>query len=259
MNEIDNWLSGDRNYYFGVALFAKHSKNKTLIATFQRGKAQFHQAKLAYELGKLRADVRPSQPVSPKSLTKNRSSIIGRADRKTEIPPVISALKKEISTLYSQIDMIHAALYECGTSNEEKMTAKRKRLLDKRKPLCERADMLYQIKEEYFRTTGAIQKELLDNITELMTAGVEQQPAIADSADKSKIAGMSDLELLKRRQTLRSSISKTQNMLQYQSIKKNDQPTPLPAGPKREQYQAKLASLKSEYNSIIKEIKRRTK
>ena len=259
MNEIDQWLSGNRDYATGVNLFAQYSRNRILIRTFQRGTAKYHQKKLEYELGKLRANDRPSQPVSPKSLTENRPSIIGRADRKTEIPPVISAIKKEISTLYSQIDMMHAELYECGTSNDEKTTAKRKRLLDKRKPLCERADMLYQIKEEYFRTTGAIQKELLDNITELMTAGVEQQPTIADSADKSKIAGMSDLELLKRRQTLRSSISKTQNMLQYQSIKKNDQPTPLPAGPKREQYQAKLASLKSEYNSIVKEIKRRTK
>lgn len=75
----------------------------------------------------------------------------------------------------------------------------------------------------------------------------------------SDTANMSDLALSKRRTQLRSSITKTRNMLQYQSIRKGDTPTPLPDGPKRDEYEQKLKALQKEYNAVVAELERRSK
>ena len=70
-------------------------------------------------------------------------------------------------------------------------------------------------------------------------------------------AGMSDIQLAKSRASLRSSITKTQNMLQYQSIRKASSPTPMPSGPKRDEYEKKLATLKALLKSVCDEMERR--
>lgn len=74
---------------------------------------------------------------------------------------------------------------------------------------------------------------------------------------RSDVSGLSDLDLTKRRSALRSSITKTQNMLQYQSIRKGDSPTPMPPGPKRDEYERKLSALKEELTAVCDELERR--
>lgn len=255
MTEIRQWLSGNKDYNIGVILFAKYTKNKFLARTFQRGSAKYLQAKLEYELGKINVQHAAAEK---EKIDKQEIKIVG-LQKKIEQPDIVIAAKKEIATMYSIIDKMHTELYELGNSNDEKVVSARKRILEKRKPICKRADILYRLKEEYFRTFGNEQKEVIGALKEFIVVEPKQHPALTPHIAKSKISGMNDIELLKRKQSLSSSISKAQNIIRYQSIRKADTPTPLPGGPKREKYERKLATLKAEYNQIIKEINLRNK
>ena len=83
--------------------------------------------------------------------------------------------------------------------------------------------------------------------------------APARTAPPVDVTSLSDLDLTKRRSQLSSTITKTRNMLQYQSIRKGDKPAPLPSGPKRDEYERKLAALQAEYNAVADELERRAK
>lgn len=98
----------------------------------------------------------------------------------------------------------------------------------------------------------------------MLAAPPEKQPTMVAPVETRhdtslQVVSKSDLDLSKRRSALRSSITKTQNMLQYQTIRKGDSPAPMPPGPKRDEYQKKLKTLKKEYNAIVKELERRSK
>jgi len=272
MNELQNWINNpDRDYAAGVALFAQHCKNKALVRYFQTGTARFRMAKLVYEMGKL------AKTAAAKSVSQPQRNVIapivethGRASlhhTQSVIPDFILAAKKEISTLYSVIDKKHRELYDLGTSNADDVVRKRKRILDDRKPAIERADRLYRLKEEWFALEDSPGRErVAKDIRELLAAPLKEQPTMAapvgtnnDSPQHPNVSGLSDLDLSKRRSALRSSITKTQNMLQYQTIRKGESPTPMPPGPKRDEYQKKLKTLQKEYNAVVAELERRSK
>lgn len=255
MEEIKQWLDSERNYDEGARIFAKYSKNKIMARTFLTRKEQYYGGKLAYEMSKLVKLPRPSQRVVQPIIMISPV----RADRKDYLPPVISAIKKEIASLYNLIDKMHGELYDLGTSNAADVVAARKRLLDKRKPACFSVDVLYHLKEEYFRTTGKEQQSVVAEMQKLITPEPSEHPLLTTRVSKAKRIDMSDLQLMKRKQAVASSITKTQNILQYQSVRKEDKETPLPEGPKREHYIKKLNDLKAEYDAIIKEIRLRTK
>ncbi|MBQ9509093.1 MAG: hypothetical protein IJR53_06725 [Bacteroidales bacterium] len=272
MNELQNWLNNpDRDYAAGVALFAQHCKNKALVRYFQTGTARFRMAKLVYEMGKLAktADKRANEQPSAARQTPLTSCITGdkKGRIKVSVPDFILAAKKEISTLYALIDKEHRELYDLGTSNADDVVRKRKKILDDRKPAIERADRLYQLKEEWFALEdGPGRERVAKDIREMLAAPTEKQPTMVAPVEthgrvslQTAVSGLSDLDLSKRRSALRSSITKTQNMLQYQTIRKGESPTPMPPGPKRDEYQKKLKTLQKEYNAVVAELERRSK
>lgn len=283
MNDLQQWLNDpDHDYYEGVALFALYSKNKALVRYFQTGTARFRMAKLVYEMGKLaKTACLAGSPTATNAfsvigsaqhsrlaskITANSSQVCRRAS-KVSIPDFILAAKKEISTLYSVIDKKHRELYDLGTSNEDTVVRKRKKILDDRKPAIERADLLYQLKEEWFALEdGPARNRVANDIREMLAAPPEKQPTMVTPVEthdrvslQTAVSGLSDLDLSKRRSALRSSITKTQNMLQYQTIRKGDSPAPMPPGPKRDEYQKKLKTLQKEYNAVVAELERRSK
>lgn len=276
MNELQNWINNpDRDYAAGVALFAQHCKNKALVRYFQTGTARFRMAKLVYEMGKLAKTAYLAGPPTATNafsvigsalhsrlaskITANTSQVCRRAS-KVSIPDFILAAKKEISTLYALIDKEHRELYDLGTSNADDVVRKRKKILDDRKPAIERADRLYQLKEEWFvLEDGPSRNRVANKIREMLAAPLEIENSELKVKNRQSVKGMTDMQLSKRRTQLRSSISKTQNMLQYQSIRKAAAPTPMPPGPKRDEYERKLKKLKAELTMVIAEIDRRTK
>lgn len=280
MNELQNWLdTPDRDYAEGVALFARYCKNKALVRYFQTGTARFRMGKLVYEMGKLAKTGVVMKTVSqPPVETRRVSSLQQRAPQQhratvspatagAQLPPFILAAKKEISSLYALIDKRHRELYDLGTSNADDVVRRRKRILDDRKPAIERADCLYQLKEEWFALEdGSARERVAKEIREMLAAPLNEQPTITGSSASSQmqtdqlrdaVASLTDLQLSKRRTQLRSSITKTQNMLQYQTIRKGNTPAPMPPGPKRDEYQKKLKALKTEFKAVTDELARR--
>ncbi len=261
MTDIEKWLNGERDYEEGVTLFARHSRNKHLARMFVNGASQFHHEKLVYELTKIKGTTAAVKNTPKTAIKAPKRSKTGAksTNANEELPAAILAAKKEIVHLYNTIDQEHNRLYDLGTSNDEKTVAKRKRILQKRLPLIARCEELYELKEEYFRTEGATQKEVLDRITEMLKESIPQeQPTNNDDGQlANRVASLSDLQLIKRQKQLASSITKTQNMIQYQSITKLEEAAPLPEGPKRDQLTNKLTALKAEYNCVINELKNR--
>lgn len=279
MNELQSWLNNpNHDYYEGVALFAQHCKNKALVRYFQTGTARFRLAKLVYEIGKLaKTAYLAGSPTATNAfsvigsaqhsrlaskVTANTSQVCRRAS-KVSIPDFILASKKEISSLYALIDKRHRELYDLGTSNADDVVRKRRKILDDRKPAIERADRLYRLKEEWFALEDSPGRErVAKEIQKMLAAPLVEQPSIVETGRAPSlpvVSKMSDLDLSKRRSALRSSITKTQNMLQYQTIRKGESPTPMPPGPKRDEYQKKLKTLQKEYNAVVAELERRSK
>lgn len=273
MNEIQQWLTDPaRDYAAGVSLFARHSKNKVLVHYFQNGTARFRMAKLVYEMGKVAKMTNMERRVEPhgraaQPASQPRTTSLA-ATVETPLPPFILAAKKEIASLYALIDKRHRELYDLGTSNAADVVRHRKKLLDGRKPAIERADRLYRLKEDWFvLENGPGRERVAKEIQEMLAAPWKEQPTIeivemhgrASNQLRPAVGSLSDLDLSKRRSALRSSITKTQNMLQYQTIRKGDTPAPMPDGPKRDEFKKKLEALKSEYNAIVKELERRSK
>lgn len=279
MTEIQQWLS-DRHhdYAAGVALFARYSTNKGMVRTLTKGTARFWMGKLEYEMGKLAKQCPGCE--TDRNVSRNVSKINVKAAQHTKIrpvsnlqhlsktstiPEVIMSAKAEISSLYAIIDKMHRQLYDLGTSNEAAVIKKRKSLLDKRRPIIQRTDELYRLKEDYFALDDAdVKRKTVARITEMLANPLAQQPSAnivptVDDVPSPSLQKLTDLELAKRKSSLRSAITKLQNMLTYQSIRKADDPSPMPDGPKRNEYEAKLAARKREYNAVMNEIDKRTR
>lgn len=264
MNDIQQWLDNPgRDYSAGVTLFARYSKNRALVRYFQSGTARFRMGKLVYEMGKIKET--SASPQMSKDTVRTRFIASAKpATAKTQLPPFILAAKKEISSLYALIDKRHRELYDLGTSNADDVVRKRKKILDGRKPAIERADRLYRLKDAWIKLEdGPARERVASDIREMLAAPWKEQPTIEIENSKLKIENhdgvkkMTDLDLSKRRSALRSSITKAQNMLQYQTIRKGDSTTPMPPGPKRDEYERKLAVLKAELTAVCDELERR--
>lgn len=274
MNDIQQWLDNPgRDYAAGVTLFARYSKNRALVRYFQSGTARFRIGKLVYEMGKLAKTASSTKRIvetqnyaylQPRHSEHPRATV-SPATAKTQLPPYILAAKKEISSLYALIDKRHRELYDLGTSNADDVVRKRKKILDGRKPAIDRADRLYRLKEAWIKLEdGPARERVASDIREMLAASWEEQPTMVAPVEtrhgtslRSDVSGLSDLNLTNRRSALRSSITKAQNMLRYQTIRKGDSPTPMPPGPKRDEYERKLAVLKAELTAVCDELERR--
>jgi len=168
MEDIKKWLLSDMDFAAGAALFAKYCKNKTLVRNITINPR--NAKKLEYELKKLAsipvallfnqkcsnkellkvASAKPthkklSTPRSPKSPPKTQ------ATAPTYNDPIAKA-KKRLSDWYIKIDKMHMQLYELGESNAPDVVKKRLAILEKRKPIINKCDELYRLKEAYFDT-----------------------------------------------------------------------------------------------------------
>lgn len=275
MTDIQQWLS-DRHHDYaeGVAIFARYSTNKGMVRTLTKGSARFWMGKLEYEMGKLAKQCAgremgngaPSAAAAVETVHRTVSTLPHRKYIPSPaIPEVIMSAKAEISSLYAIIDKMHRQLYDLGTGNDDKTVRARKRLLDNRRPIIQRADELYRLKEDYFALDDAdAKRKIVARITEMLSAPLAQHPSAnivptVDDVPSPSLQKLTDLELAKRKSSLRSAITKLQNMLTYQSIRKADEPSPMPDGPKRDEYEAKLAARKREYTAVMNEIDKRTR
>jgi hypothetical protein len=263
MEEIKQWLISDRDYKTGAILFEKYSKNKILSRYFLRHTTKHSAAQLEYELKKLLG----IPPVEIRKQTgSNQQLLLGvrtqphntqRGFIKTrqhgsvsnlKIPEIITAAKGEVAALYRKIAAMHDQLYALGASNESPVVKKRAVLLTKRKPLIARYETLYNLKEEYFRTQsipGELAKLLAQTPNKLIETPQEKE-------NESLFAKLTDIQLLSKINSLRVSVTRQDNMLQYGCITRLNKKNPMPDGPKKEKIIKNLQRLKENYACCIK-------
>lgn len=255
--EIKAWLNSKRDYDQGLLLLSKHTKNRILLK-----KRNIPIEKIVFELNKYVGNdiiIKPvvKQVVSvpqPKTRTIQKQTQIEIKKKNTPIrEESIVVAKYQIQELIKKIDMMHKELYDLGTSNDKETIEKRKKILEERAPIIEKYDKLYQLKEEFFKT-GVVDPEL----KKLIASKIENEKTITTPklTPEKEMLKLSDVDLLKRKQQLSSSITKTKNLLKYQSIKKLEVENPL-TGDDKKNAEKKLKDLIKEQNMIINEIMRR--
>lgn len=284
MEDIKQYLiSSKRDYREGVAIFAKHCSNKFLVGSFSRGSAFSMQHKLEYELKKILGiptEILFNQKCSNEQLLsvffkkeikkqvskvveKQPEQILNKIEKQPSTCPanvnpeyfeIIHQCKDELFNLSMKIALIHNELFEFGKGNSETLCIKRKRLLDKRKPLIKLYDRLYELKEEYFRT-----EKMPEELKKLIEKTGTSEETVEKNTSKEKISNLTDIQLLRKKTALASSITKLQNKITYQSISKLPQPRPLPTGTVRTAAEKKLKMLKNDYKQVMKSIEERSK
>jgi hypothetical protein len=148
MNELKQWLeSNTPDYNAGVLLFAKHSKNRSLLHFFTR-KGEKAMSKLRYELGKLAHTIPPvirkappaaslrlkntkqAKPSLP-SLTQERLVIDpGGKIKPEELPKHLRILYYKNVEEYKLLRGAHAAMAVAKTKHERKKYRKQIEKLD---------------------------------------------------------------------------------------------------------------------------------
>lgn len=241
--EINNWLSGDRNYNTGIALLQRYGKNKILAAGLAKaGKERSEQnhKKLAYELGKLvgsnqlvvGSTVQSSkpnlQPVTrnPQPATRNPQPVTlsGVEALNPELfPPVIRRIKYEYAEQYRNRDIQHKKMAAVPTENNAANNQARAAHLAEVKVSSARMEELYTHLQA-FETNGTLPDE------NLLWPKPKQPEQLPDDAAR--------LKLMKK--NLQTANGKDRNLLEYQTERKGDKETPMPDGPKRKRIELRI-------------------
>jgi hypothetical protein len=258
MQDIITWLQSDMDFETGIGIFTKHCKNKFLCNNLKRNKQVFSRQKLEYEMKKLAGipfELLVGQTCSNAELIlrfqkqpKPQVQAIKPEPAKSEIPKIIAESKEIRNSLKAQIAVMHNQLFDLGESNNADIVQKRSNILNKRRPLIQQHEIIYQLIEEYF-ITGIVPEALEAIIKNDLIVSVEKR--------KSNLNDMTDIELVNTKSRLATKISKQKNRLNYQSDTSAEKPCPMPPGPKRTKAENKLKELESEYKSVVKLIKKR--
>ena len=259
MSDIQEWLVSQMDYKEGLAIFEKHCKNRVFVRSFKHGNAKIMGRKLEYEMKKLLGIALPQilqQKCSNQQLIsqlrienyelrKPNKQQISKSTNK-QIPNIITQAKEVRNELFTQIADLHKDLYELGEANTESIVKKRKVLLDRRKPLIERHEKIYQAIEEYF-----LSKIIPNSLNLLLT------DFIVPENSKNDFEKQSDIQLIKIKNKIATKLSRLKNLLNFQTYTAQLQPNPLPEGSKKKEIEAKHKELTADYKKIVKIIKKR--
>lgn len=249
-NIIDIWVKNpQRDYEEGVSLFGKYGDSRTMLRYFQNTKARFGMDKLVHEMEKLvrrgkgvvasaaplPVHSKPAEPEAPKA----------------DLPPAAEAAKQQTHDAWVEMSKLQNELYATGTDNDEASMAKRKEIMEKRDPIVERYNELYEGKEAFF--AGKMTEEELQEVVD----GKAKEPEKAPKKEVSPCGEMTDVQLTKRSHAVQTNITRVQNQLDYQQDKKGKAKNPMPDCPKRKKLEQKLATLREEQAAIEAEIKKR--
>lgn len=270
--EITNWLNSDRKYDDGVFLYQKYGKNPALKRLFP-GREKFQSEKLAYELGKLiglgfsqkiaspapvnNQDSAPAETLreDPDTVTIEKAEkFAGKAQAAAETlgalaagepvsagnyPPVINRIIAEFSRLYNERAMLKKQENDTPDENTPDNIEKRRVIIEKIESISKRMDILYTAKKAY------LENNIAPNEKELYPASNQQTTAETTGSGK----------LIMKRNNLRSSITRANNMLEYQSQKKAEKSNPMPECPKRKELEQRIKEKEKELAEIEMKLK----
>lgn len=252
MKEIIKWLkSKKQDYSKGVLLFAKAGKNKNLINYFNHGESETRKAKLVYELSKI-AEM-PVPEVVPVKTSSNQPTAKMQIVETTrtpfnKLPLIVQEVIKQKGNLFSEREQLHESLKAVPQNNNKANKDSRAIISRKIDHISKRIDELYAAQKVY-EENNKLPDESILNWNKLPA---KPTPKVMNHKK------LSDIELKNRQTNLRGNITKTKNILAYQKPSKQEKKNPLPDGPKRDKYEAKLEKLTFELEAIGKEIKNRS-
>ncbi|MDD4847606.1 MAG: hypothetical protein PHR53_02430 [Bacteroidales bacterium] len=269
--EIIRWLTDSLNWEEGIQLLERYSNNKMQIRIFKQSSPKYQAQQLEYELKKLAGipmELLFNQRCSNAQLIaqathQNQKNVAKKPVvlKPTALSKTIVEAKTLITHLYTFLAKKQNELYLIGESNDKTACKQRSDIIKARKPVIAIYDQLYNTKEDYFRCChdAALSAPLLRKIADINQQAntlLNPDPPTKNTTKKT-FSDVSDLQLVKRKNALASSITKTENMLNYQSITRLPEPHPMPEGDKRTATMLKLTNLKTEFRSVVKEINNR--
>ena len=248
--DIENWFATGCDYYAGLGLFAKYSKNKILHKNLSTGTPnKWKVEKLAYELSKIAglpepaiAKVQPVQPTAKISSINPTIEIIRQEQlkeqkqegKKIDWPVEILLLIKEKGDLSNERDIIHRRKGELPDDNTDELIAQRKELVEKIEIISRRIEQLRAIIDKYEKS-GVVDME----------AGAKYEVTEHKSRIKKvNVEDLSDMEVMKKIRAIAPMISRNKKQLKE-----------LPKGPKY----AKLAAKIKADTDLLEKLKERAK
>ena len=251
-NQITKWLKKDPEYNSGLALLVQVCKNKMLVRNLSRKNTPKNLRKIIWELRKSIRDTTISSSVSvdaKKKMDSSGTSASQAGEKLREIsktyPETILIIIKNIGDLSSNRDKLHRKLKAIPEANTKDNISKREIILVLIKETNDLLEYYYQLKDRFF-------KEKIVPTQEDLKFKKEDK-----SKKKTKpinpIKDMSEADLVKKLQNLRSNLTKKKNKLLYQSVSKKDKEDPMPEGAKRDHLSAQVKTDEKQ----IKEIQTR--
>lgn len=233
MEDLRRWLSNpERDYDEGVRLLERYGGNAHLVHSYRQRAPRWAMEELVADIRGLAKDAmsREEAVVTTGEAVKDGAESRGAAAR------------QEAGGLWVRIGRLTTALYETGEGNQPETVEKRRLLLEERAPLIARHAELWERIEEYERT-GVMAEE------------GEQEKEAADQTGTLKDIG--DLALAKRIHSARTSCTRYENLLRYQSTKAMSQANEMPPCPRRTELEGLLREKRTELAMLTEELKGR--
>ena len=233
MEDLRRWLSNpERDYDEGVRLLERYGGNAHLVHSYRQRAPRWAMEELV-------ADIRG---LAKAAMSREEAVVITGEAVKDGAESRVAAARKEAGELWVKIGRLTTALYEAGEGNQPETVEKRRRLLEERAPLIARHAELWERIEEYERT-GTFAEE------------GERGSDAGRLAEELKDVG--DLALAKRIHSARTSCTRYENLLRYQSTKAMKEANEMPPCPRRSELERLLREKRTELAMLAEELKGR--
>lgn len=243
MEDLRRWLSKpERDYDEGVRLLERYGGNAHLVHSYRQRAPRWAMEELVADLDGLWRTYGPGEQAGGSEV--QTLGAMGRTHKSASdvAEARVAEARQEAGGLWVRIGRLTTALYEAGEGNQPETVEKRRRLLEERAPLIARHAELWERIEEYERT-GTFAEE------------GEQEKEAADQTGTLKDIG--DLALARRIHSARTSCTRYENLLRYQSTKAMKEANEMPPCPRRSELERLLREKRTELAMLTEELKGR--
>lgn len=253
--KVINWLnSKNEDFKEGLDLLQLSGYKPNVAALILRsGETSFTKSKLRNELsGYLRYFRNPDSPkhedigsadINLETVENEYERI--RKEESKEYPDIVKRALYEFNELYVQRSKMHRDLKAVGESNDSGSVNQRKALKAGMEAISRRMDVLFNATDRY-------KKENIIPGEELFATPVNESSMVQENKGTfvpfELPATISELNVLKR--NVQSKLTRHNNKLKFQSVKKLDKTNPMPEGPERIKTEKYIEFLKSEVERI---------
>jgi hypothetical protein len=255
------WLNGKRDFNAGISLLQETGYKPVVASNIARTGEKIHtRQKLENEIrnytryfvspeNPLHEDETPELEVNDGVSDKIEKGNIQKELEK-EYPDNVKRVLHEFNDLYQHRSMLHKSLKETGESNDSKAVTERKRIGLSMNAISRRLDDLWAAFELYKKDGTEPSYSLFE--TPFDPGAVDEVEETKNEANIPKTIELPDdlISLKKMKENLRIKILKTNNLLIYQSEKKQKKENPIPDSPKKVELEKRLDELKKQKEAV---------